>query len=141
MLQIEACTEPTDDLRDLVAEYEASLPGDLRHGSLEPFEVAFVARLDGVPAGCVALERHEPSRAILKRLFVRPGFRKHGVARALIDALIERARADGYGRVALDTNRERLEPAYRLYRALGFREVDPYAEVSYRCPTFMELTL
>ena len=46
-----------------------------------------------------------------------------------------------YRRVVLDTEKQRLQTAYNLYRSFGFEECAPYAEVDYRCPTFMELRL
>ncbi len=127
---------------DLIAEYETSLPQDLRHGSLEPFRVAFVASVDGQPCGCVALDERDSGTGIIKRLYVRPAFRQHGVARALIDDLVAAARERGYLRIVLDTDRERLAAAYKCYLAYGFTECAPYVEaVSYVCATFMDLPL
>ncbi|HTV93033.1 MAG TPA: GNAT family N-acetyltransferase [Verrucomicrobiae bacterium] len=127
---------------DLIAEYETSLPEDLRHGSLEPFAVAFTASVDEQPCGCVALDERDSATGIIKRLYVRPAFRQHGVARALIDELVAAARERGYARVVLDTDRERLAAAYKFYLLYGFTECAPYVEaVSYVCPTFMELPL
>jgi GNAT superfamily N-acetyltransferase len=128
MAQIEIQREPSRAFHDLLAEYEASLPEDLRHGSLEPFLIAFTASVDGT--------------AIVKRLYVQPAFRQHGVARALIDDLVQAARARGYARIVLDTDREQLAAAYRFYATYGFKECAPYNEaVGYACPTFMELPL
>jgi GNAT superfamily N-acetyltransferase len=126
---------------ELIAEYETDLPPDLRHAKLEPFVAAFTALLDGVPCGCLALDEGDAKTGIVKRLFVKPGLRGHGVARALMNDLLAVARERGYRRVVLDTDREQLEPAYRLYLALGFKECAPYGAVDYGCPTFMELTL
>jgi putative acetyltransferase len=142
MAQIEIQREPSRAFHDLLAEYEASLPKDLRHGSLEPFLIAFTASVDGAPCGCVALDECDATTAIVKRLYVQPAFRQHGVARALIDDLVHVARVRGYGRVVLDTDREQLATAYRFYARYGFKECAPYAEaVGYACPTFMELPL
>ncbi|HTU69021.1 MAG TPA: GNAT family N-acetyltransferase [Candidatus Baltobacteraceae bacterium] len=126
---------------DLVAEYEASLPLDLRHDGLEPGMTAFVAEIDGEPCGCVALAESDASTGEVKRLFVKPEFRGYGAARALLAALLERSRERGYARIVLDTHRERLAAAYTLYRSLGFAECEPCGGASYACPTFMELRL
>jgi putative acetyltransferase len=142
MAQIEIQREASSAFYELLAEYEASLPDALRHGSLEPNLVAFVASVDGAPCGCVALDECDATAGIVKRLYVQPAFRQHGVARALIDALVQVARERGYTRVVLDTDREALAPAYRFYMKYGFKECGPYVEaVSYACPTFMELPL
>jgi GNAT superfamily N-acetyltransferase len=142
MAHLEIRRELSPAFLDLIAEYETSLPEDLRHGSLEPFRVTFLASFDGQPCGCVALDERDTATAIVKRLYVRPAFRQHGVARALIDDLVAAAREHGYTRIVLDTDRERLAAAYKFYRSYGFVECGPYVEaVTYLCPTFMELVL
>jgi GNAT superfamily N-acetyltransferase len=139
--------------RALATEYEASLPDDLKHADFPeqyadiaahygPPHAAFVADADGTPAGCVALTVHAAERvAVLKKMYVVPAYRKRGVARVLLGALIEYARKLDLHRVVLDTARERMQAAYTLYCALGFRECEPYGDVDYRCATFMELRI
>jgi GNAT superfamily N-acetyltransferase len=142
MAHLEIHREMSPAFLDLIAEYETSLPEDLRHGSLEPFRDALVASLDGQPCGCVALDERDAATGIVKRLYVRPAFRQHGVARALIDELVAVARERGYTRIVLDTDRERLAAAYKFYRSYGFVECGPYIDaVTYLCPTFMELRM
>lgn len=135
-------------LRGLLVEYENSLPGDLRHRheqielAAERYSfpnVAFLALRDGDAAGCVALEKVDGDTASVRHLYVRPAARGGGVARALMDALLALARERGYARVILDTHRERLGAAYRLYLSLGFKECEPLHAVDYACPTYMEL--
>jgi GNAT superfamily N-acetyltransferase len=87
----------------------------------------------------VALYELDASTAIVKKLYVRPAFRKLGLARSMLLLLLERARESGYIRIVLDTQRERLAAAYRLYCDIGFTECEPYGEVDYASPTFMEL--
>jgi len=55
----------------------------------------------------------------LEDLFVRAGARGSGLGRALLEAVIERARARGCRRIELDTG-EGNAPARALYRSLGF---------------------
>jgi GNAT superfamily N-acetyltransferase len=139
-VQIQRRTSPA--FYDLIAEYETALPLDLRHTKLEPFVVAFMASIDGQPCGCLALDERDATTGIIKRLYVKPAFRGHGIARALMDDLLAVARERGYTRVILDTNREQLAAAYQLYRSMGFTEyADDCDAVSYACPTFMELRL
>jgi predicted N-acetyltransferase YhbS len=72
----------------------------------------------------------------MKRLFVQPAFQGKGIGRALAQAIIEEGRRIGYKRMRLDTV---LEPAKRLYRALGFREIPPYQHVPVAGVSFMEV--
>ena len=135
---------------DLQVEYEESLAPDLRHGLPELLRLpeiydepnaAFLAADRSEAAGCVALTRLDPSNIVLKRLYVRPSFRGRGIARTLVEAATSFSRARGYARIVLDTDRLRLNAAYELYRAIGFSECEPYGDVGYLNPTFMELRL
>jgi len=56
-------------------------------------------------------------------LSVAPSHRRQGLARALTEACIARARTDGKRRVALHAD-EAMQPARRLYEGLGFQR-DP----------------
>jgi GNAT superfamily N-acetyltransferase len=139
-LEIQRDTPPA--FYDLIAEYEAALPPELRHATLEPFVAAFMASLDGEPCGCLALDERDATTGVVKRLYVKPSSRGHGVARALMDDLLAVARERGYTRVILDTNREQLAAAYKLYLSMGFTEYAAENEgAEYACPTFMELKL
>lgn len=138
-------------LHELFIEYEADLRPELRHGTVpkipdlraeyERENAAFLALSDGDAIGCVAVRELDPDTALLMRLFVRHRSRGLGAARGLAAAVIAFAQAGAYRRVVLDTNKEHLVAAYRLYRSLGFEECEPFATVTYECPTFMELLL
>jgi putative acetyltransferase len=138
-------------LHALLIEYENSLPVDLRHGSVPELQdlelvyagrsAAFLAVVGDVAAGCVAVVDHDPATAIVQRLYITPAHRNLGVARALVNAVIAFARSQGYARIVLDTDRERLRAAYELYRSYGFTLCEPYGAVDYASPTFMELRL
>ena len=56
----------------------------------------YLARADGAAAGCVALRRIDGESCELKRLYVRPAFRGHGLAGRLVDQVIADARDAGY---------------------------------------------
>ncbi len=140
-----------EELRRLFLEYEADLPPELRHGPVpsvaalrrdfaEP-NAAFLATIEGENVGCVAMTPRDGTTAVIRHLFVAPHGRGRGAARILVERVIERARATGYRRVALDTHKGQLQPAYLLYRGLGFEECAPHGEVDYESPTFMELWL
>jgi len=139
--------------RRLLLAYNEELPADLRfpdHAAearelRERYPVASSAMLlayaDEGPVGCVVVRRLDDASAEIKRLFVAPSARGTGAGRALTQAAIGYARERGFARIVLDTHRDRLAPAYGLYRSLGFVACDAYAEAEYACPTFMELRL
>lgn len=92
-----------------------------------------LARLDGRPVGCGALRRLSPGTGEIKRMWVAPEARGLGLSRRLLAALEDQARALGFERVRLDTNRA-LTEAQALYRSAGYRAIarfndNPYADL------------
>jgi putative acetyltransferase len=100
----------------------------------------FIAVEGGQPVGCVALIRMADGGYEVAKMTVAESMRGTGLGRKLMARCIEAGRADGAPRLYLETNSS-LAPALALYRATGFRELDP-AETEYaRCDVWMELPL
>jgi len=130
-----------DAVRDLFLEYGESLGFNTCFGGYEqelaalpgdyspPRGCLLLARADGLPAGCVALRPVDAVTAEVKRLYVRPDFRRCGLGRRLAEEAIILARAAGYGRVCLDTL-PIMPEARALYTALGFSACPPYYDNS-----------
>jgi len=89
-----------------------------------------VMRLHGAPVGCGGFKPVPTNAAYLKRMWVAPGARGLGLGRKLLQALEERARANGYRAVRLETNRSLVE-AQQLYRRCGYHEVAPFNDERY----------
>lgn len=133
--------EELESLRSLFREYADNLQVDLcfqgfesELGKLpgeyaEPRGALLMALVDEELAGCCALRPLDtvdyPNACEMKRLYVRPGFRRAGVGRQLVEAILDCARRDGYDCVLLDTLDE-MESARALYQDLGFEEIPPY---------------
>ena len=100
-----------------------ALPGPY----VAPEGALLVARVRGEAAGSVGLARLDQTTAEIRRLWVRPPFRRAGVARALTIECVERAAQLGYEQVVLDVVPSRTG-AIALYQSLGFTEIEPYDE-------------
>ncbi len=140
------------DARTLLLEYAESLDVDLSFqnfdrelcefpGSyLPPTGALLLGTCDGQLAGSAAMRGLGQETCEMKRLFVRPAFRGLGVGRVLAVAVIDAARDTGYRRLRLDTLPS-MHDAQRLYRALGFREIDAYYENPVPGTRYLELDL
>ena len=133
--------EQTDAARALIREYADLLGVDLCFQQLDaelaalpgeyvaPAGALQVVLVDGQPAGCCAIralpDADYPNACEMKRLFVRPAFRRYGLGRLLAQALIEQAERIGYSTLLLDTLDD-MEAARGLYAELGFKEIPPY---------------
>ena len=94
-------------------------------------------------AGCIALGKMSDGVCEMRTLYVRPAYRGRGVAKQLVDALIDEARAIGYTYMRLDTLGF-MQNAHQIYRSVGFYDIAPYRDISdtlqqYMC--FLELDL
>jgi putative acetyltransferase len=130
-----------DAARAIFREYAASLDVDLCFQNFEaelaglpgeyaaPAGALLLARVGGQVAGCGALRALRDvdyaNACEMKRLFVRPAFRRLGLGRRLAQALFDRALQAGYSTLLLDTLDD-MEAARELYVSLGFEEIPPY---------------
>ena len=86
-----------------------------------------LARIDGEAAATAAFRPLRQDACEAKRLYVRPAYRRRGVAGSLLAALIEEARRAGYRDLYGDTLTT-MAQALDLYRNMGFVEVGPYSD-------------
>jgi putative acetyltransferase len=128
-------------VRQIFTEYAQSLNVDLCFQDFEaelellPGEYAaprgalLLAMVDQQVAGCCALRpldsADDPNASEMKRLYVRPAYRRLGLGRQLAEAILDAARQFDYSCVLLDTLDE-METARALYEDLGFEEIPPY---------------
>ena len=86
-----------------------------------------LVRIDGEPAATAGFRPLRQDACEAKRLYVRPAYRRRGVAGSLLAALVEEARRAGYRNLYGDTLTS-MASALDLYRNMGFVEVGPYSD-------------
>ena len=105
----------------------------------------WLADVDGIPRGCVALRAQpatadEPDVVELKRLYVAPEARGRGLGRRLALTAIDHARGGGARTVKLDTLAH-MDEARALYADLGFVACPAYYDNPLGGTLYMALPL
>ncbi|HPJ01670.1 MAG TPA: GNAT family N-acetyltransferase [Candidatus Limiplasma sp.] len=98
--------------------------------TLDPIHDVVLVLEAGQPVACGGYKLYEPGTAEIKRVFCKPEYQGRGYGRAVIIALEQRAAAQGYTRLILETG-NMLEAAMKLYASLGFTRIENYGQ--YRC--------
>jgi GNAT superfamily N-acetyltransferase len=138
-LVVREATEPAavDAVRDLVLAHvqeRATTPGieymkadaeGLPGPYVAPRGAIWLAQAGDEPVGCVARRPLSADVGEVKRMYVVPAWRGRGVGRALLERLIEHARALGYERLRLGTLAD-MTRAQKLYHSLGFVPIERY---------------
>ena len=156
MLQIVLIGEESpelDNIRTLFREYEQELDENLCFQSFEaevkdplkkygpPKGTLLLAYWEQEIAGCIALTAMPaPATCEMKRLYVKPAFRKYGIGRKLAEELLKVAVEKGYTTMKLDTL-EKLQAAIRLYEQLGFEKTGAYYDNPLPGVVYMEKKL
>ncbi len=89
----------TQDVLDFYYAADSVLPGSYPAGAA----LTLLGRVGADVGGCVAYRRLEFAVCEVKRLYVRPGFRRTGLGRNLVACLIAHARAADYKVMRLET--------------------------------------
>lgn len=78
--------------------------------------------------GCGALKELDSQHAEIKSMRTSSSHLRKGVARNLLNHILEEAKRRGYSRLSLETgSMEAFEPARQLYANFGFTYCEPFA--------------
>jgi ribosomal protein S18 acetylase RimI-like enzyme len=113
----------------------AQLPGKYSR----PRGRLLLARVGDEHAGCVGVQPFLSDICEMKRLYVRPAFRGAGIGRALAEAAICETTEAHYAAIRLDTIEPLMGAAVRMYRTLGFYDIEPYRPNPIAGALYMEL--
>jgi len=125
-----------DDVRALLeqhfTEMRAGSPPSACHvlpvdGLKVPEIRFFTLRENGVLLGCGALKRLEPGHGEIKSMRTADAALGRGVGKALLDHIVDTAKAEGMTRLSLETgSTEQFAAANRLYEREGFERCGPF---------------
>lgn len=140
MINIIRTDSANPDFQSLVTLLDADLK--IRDGADHAFYAQFnstgnlkytvVAYVDDQPAGSGALRWYTDDAAEIKRMFVKPGYRGQGIAKAMLRELETWAAELNFSSCILETGQNQPE-AIALYTGMGFNLIPnygPYAGIN-----------
>jgi ribosomal protein S18 acetylase RimI-like enzyme len=128
------------DFKEYLQNYEKEVANHLPGRFGPPAGCLLLAKDKDDPAGCVGLMDLGDGVCEMRRLFIRSEYRGLGIGKDLVEAVIEQGRNISYTSMRLNTNR-RMPEAQKLYRSLGFEDIEPYEHFEVDGMVFMELKL
>jgi putative acetyltransferase len=98
--------------------------------ALKAPEITFWTAWEGAQLlGCGALKQFSATEGEIKSMHTAQAVRGKGVARRLLQHIVEEARRRGYRRLSLETgSMEAFAPARALYARFGFLPCPPFAD-------------
>jgi putative acetyltransferase len=133
-IRIEQESPLRPEIRQMIEELNAYLltlspPEACYHMTAEEMAegptTVFIARTsEGKAVGMGALRREGNGVAEVKRMYTRPEARGRHVGSAILDRIVDLARAEGVARLVLETG-DRHPEAWRLYESRGFTRCGP----------------
>jgi len=134
-LTLKRTTSEDFDFRALVKMLDADLA--FRDGEDAPFYAQYnkndsikhvvVAYFRNEPAGCGAVKNFEGDTIEVKRMFVKPEFRKKGIARKVLAELEKWTAELGFANCILETGKKQPE-AIALYQSSGYSIIPNYGQ-------------
>jgi GNAT superfamily N-acetyltransferase len=94
---------------------------------LPPNGILLLSFENETSTGCACTRTIGQKVAEMKRMYVRPTFRRQGIAAKLVQETIRQVRAMNYEELRLDSAGF-MSGAHSVYHAAGFRDTSPYQE-------------
>jgi ribosomal protein S18 acetylase RimI-like enzyme len=110
----------------LIETYGADVMADFHPlNALDGIIRAVVVTCDDEPCACGGIKRFDDTSVEIKRIFVKPSFRKLGLGSIVMQRLEELADEKGYTRAVLETATD-MTAAHALYQKRGFKTMENY---------------
>ena len=135
MLQLIRTHSDHPDFRHLIVFLDANLAANdgedhayyAQFNKPDLIKEVVIAYQDGKPAGCGAIKKYSETEAEVKRMYVQPEFRGHGIASAILSELEKWALELGFSECILETGKKQYE-AVSLYPKRGYGIIPNYGQ-------------
>lgn len=119
-----------EHLENMIVQTPAKSMHALDIESLRKPEITFwSAWEDDELVGCGALKELDEQHGEIKSMRTTSSFRRKGVAKRVLQHIIEEARRRGYQKLSLETGSiDVFEPARSLYSSFGFQYCEPFSD-------------
>ena len=135
MTIFERTSSENNDFRNLVALLDKDLQqrdGDehdfyAQFNSIDNIRHAIVCYVDDKPIGCGAFKMYDPQKVEIKRMYVLPAYRGHGMGLSILNELELWAAELNYPECILETGKNNPE-AVSLYQKAGYTIIKNYGQ-------------
>lgn len=111
--------------KDLRSRYQDLQDTYDKHNVIINVDTVVVAYVDGQPAGCGCFKQFNDTAVEMKRMYVKPEFRRQGISSAVLNELEKWAVEMGYKDAVLETGNKQAE-AIAMYEKLGYSIIPNY---------------
>ena len=94
---------------------------------LPPEGIYYILLIKGKIGGMGALRKLKIDIGEIKRMYIKPEYRKKGYGKAMLKQLLKKGKEFGFSTVRLDTGKF-MDAAQYVYRSAGFQEREKYPE-------------
>lgn len=111
--------------KDLRSRYQDLQDTYDKHNVIVNVDTVVIAYVDDQPAGCGCFKQFNDTAVEMKRMYVKPEFRRRGISSAVLNELEKWAVEMGYKDAVLETGNKQAE-AIAMYEKLGYSIVPNY---------------
>jgi putative acetyltransferase len=106
--------------KDLRSRYNDLQDTYDQHNVIVNVDTVIIAYEDGAPVGCGCFKKFDDSSVEMKRMYVKPEYRRKGISSTILNELEQWATETGFERAVLETGNLQ-EEAIAMYEKLGYK--------------------
>lgn len=111
--------------KDLRSRYQELQDTYDQHNKIVNVDTVVIAYVNDQPAGCGCFKQFSDTAVEMKRMYVRPEFRRNGISSAVLNELEAWAKETGYSEAVLETGNRQHE-AIAMYEKQGYSVIPNY---------------